>query len=173
MRCTLISAPWNMTLLMCSVTLTHMAADLFWRNINTLFCYTPTQRIWKGYTGFTLSVCPSVCPSVDRIVSALYLLQYSINPFQIYTPYQATSEGVSSLRFLNPRFNEVESGVYWFHVVRPSVLSGWVLYRQLELTKLTRPDLHYFVGLFILRDVRLSVRPSVDKTLSTLYLPWH
>ena len=37
-----------------------------------------------------------------------------------------------------------------------SPLSGWVLYRQLELTKLTRPDLHH-VGLFILRDVRPSV----------------
>ena len=37
-----------------------------------------------------------------------------------------------------------------------SALSGWVLYRQLELTKLTRPDLHHVVGLFILKDVRLS-----------------
>ena len=36
-----------------------------------------------------------------------------------------------------------------------SALSGWVLYRQLELTKLTCPDLHHAVGLFILRDVRL------------------
>ena len=26
-------------------------------------------------------------------------------------------------------------------------LSGWVLYRQLELTKLTHPDLHHVVGL--------------------------
>ena len=37
-----------------------------------------------------------------------------------------------------------------------SALSGWVLYRQLELTKLTRPDLHHVVGLFILKDVRPS-----------------
>ena len=48
-----------------------------------------------------------------------------------------------------------------------NALAVWVLYRQLELTKLTRPDLHHVVGLFILRDVRLSV----DKTVSTLYLP--
>ena len=41
-----------------------------------------------------------------------------------------------------------------------SALSGWVLYRQLELTELTHPDLHYVVGLFILKDVRLSVRPE-------------
>ena len=46
-----------------------------------------------------LSVCPSVrlsvCSSVDRIVSALYLQQYSSDPFYICTSYQATSEGVS------------------------------------------------------------------------------
>ena len=41
------------------------------------------------------SVCLSVCPSVDRIMFALYLLQYSPDPFHIYTPYQATSESMS------------------------------------------------------------------------------
>ena len=41
-----------------------------------------------------VSPCPSVCPYVDRIVSALYLLQYSPNPFLICTVYQATSKGV-------------------------------------------------------------------------------
>ena len=38
-----------------------------------------------------------------------------------------------------------------------SALSGWVLYRQLELTKLTRPDLHHVVGLFTLKDVHQSL----------------
>ena len=62
--------------------------------------YTPASTKLKGgYTGITLSVCPpvrpSVCPSVDRIVSALYLHQYSSDPFYICTSYQATSEGVS------------------------------------------------------------------------------
>ena len=41
--------------------------------------------------------------------------------------------------------------------VHPSVCLSIRLYRQLELTKLTRPDLHHFVGLFILRDVRQSL----------------
>ena len=50
-----------------------------------------------GYTGFTLSVCPSV----DRIVSALYLLQYSPDPFHIYTSYQANSEGVLCVKFFS------------------------------------------------------------------------
>ena len=48
----------------------------------------------KGvYTGFTLSVCPSG----DRIISALYLQQYLNN---IYTSYQATLGGVSSVKFI-------------------------------------------------------------------------
>ena len=49
-----------------------------------------STKLKGGYTGFTLPVCPSV----DRIVSALYLQQYSSNPFHICTSYQATSEGV-------------------------------------------------------------------------------
>ena len=43
------------------------------------------------FTGFTLSVCPSV----DRIVSNLYLQQYSSDPFNICASYQATSESVA------------------------------------------------------------------------------
>ena len=45
------------------------------------------------------SIHLSICSSVDRIVSALYLLQYSPDPFHIYTSYQATSEGVSCVKF--------------------------------------------------------------------------
>ena len=59
--------------------------------------YPLLQRSWKG--GILVSPCPSVrlsiCPSVDGIVSALYLQQYSLDPFHICTSYQATSEGVS------------------------------------------------------------------------------
>ena len=49
----------------------------------------PTQlnKVEGGYTGFTLSIGPSE----DRIVFALYLLQYSLDPFQIYTSFQAIS----------------------------------------------------------------------------------
>ena len=63
----------------------------------------PLQRSWKG--GILVSPCPSVrpsvCPSVDRIVSALYLQQYSSDPFHICTSYQATSEGVSRVMFVS------------------------------------------------------------------------
>ena len=48
------------------------------------------------------------------------------------------------------------------------IMSGWVLYRQLELSKLTRPDLHHVVGLFILRDVRQSLEyPCALRVLRT------
>ena len=54
-----------------------------------MLLYHPLQRSWKG--GILVSPCPSVrpsvCPSVDRIVSALYLQQYSSDPFHIYTSY--------------------------------------------------------------------------------------
>ena len=36
----------------------------------------------------------SICRSVDRMLSTLYLQQYLADPFHIYTSYQATSEGV-------------------------------------------------------------------------------
>ena len=76
--------------------------------------YPPHQRSWKG--GILVSPCPSVrpsvclsvCPSVDRIVSALYLQQYSSDPFHICTSYQATLEGVSRImpvsKFKNLKF---------------------------------------------------------------------
>ena len=55
--------------------------------------------------GILVSSCPSVrlsvCPSVDRIVSALYLQQYPSDPFYIYTSYLAASEGVSSVKFIS------------------------------------------------------------------------
>ena len=54
--------------------------------------YTPRfNEVERGVYWYHL-VCLSVCPSVDRIVSALYLQQYSSDPFHICTSYQATSE---------------------------------------------------------------------------------
>ena len=50
---------------------------------------------WYLYQMCNTDVRPSVCPSVHRIVSALYLQEYSSDPFDICTSYQAISEGVS------------------------------------------------------------------------------
>ena len=65
--------------------------------LQTLIIPPASTKLKGGYTGFTLSVCPSV----DRIVSALYLQQYSSDPFHICTSYQATSEGVSRVMFIS------------------------------------------------------------------------
>ena len=62
-------------------------ADYFFRCIFVNeFIIPPLQRNWKGVYCFHL-VRLSVCPSVDRIVSALYLQQYSLDPFDICTSY--------------------------------------------------------------------------------------
>ena len=79
-----------------------------------LALYLPRQAVWTSagvsssllypllnevywFRLVRLSIRLSVCPSVD-IVSTLYLLQYSPDPFRIYTSYQATSEGVSHVK---------------------------------------------------------------------------
>ena len=73
-----------------------------------LACYTPRfNEAERGVYWYHL-VHLSVCPSVDRIVSALYLQQYSSDPFHICTSYQTTSEGVSRVmpvaKFMNLKF---------------------------------------------------------------------
>ena len=67
--------------------------------------YTPYfNQVERGYTGYTLSICLSIClsvrPSVDKIVSTLYLPQYLLDPFHIYTSYQTTSEVVSHVKVI-------------------------------------------------------------------------
>ena len=58
---------------------------------NEKFFYTPrSTKLLVGRGGGILDL---VC------LPALYLLQYSPDPFHIYTPYQATSEGVLRVKF--------------------------------------------------------------------------
>ena len=77
----------------------------FWRpficfSIKTIFAgvkiliIPPLQRSWKR--GILVSPCLSVCPSLGRIVSALYLQQYLSDPFHI-----CTAEGVSRVKFVS------------------------------------------------------------------------
>ena len=58
------------------------------------------MKLLGGYIGFTPSVRPSVHPSVPHPVSAPWCIHFWLDPFHIYTSYQATSEGVSCLQFL-------------------------------------------------------------------------
>ena len=105
----------------------------------TALLYPPLQRSWKG--GILVSRCPSVClsvcPSVDRIVSALYLQQYWSDPFHICTSYQATSEGVPRIMFVSKlkiwNFGEFSKFVTltlsFFLLVWLCLLLTWVLMR--------------------------------------------
>ena len=110
--------------------------------LRTYCNYTPASTKLKGgYSGITLSVCPSVspsvCPSVDRMVSALYLQQYSSDPLHIYTSYQATSEGVSRVmpvsKFKNLKFRWIfkicnfDFVFFWLGIQYDSMV--WVIMR--------------------------------------------
>ena len=65
-----------------------------------LYSYTPHSM----KLGILISPCPSVSPSlrpsVGRIMSTLYLLQYLPELYHIYTSYQATSDVVLRIKFL-------------------------------------------------------------------------
>ena len=63
--------------------------------------YTPRfNEVERGVYWFHVvrpSARLSVRPSVEAIVSAAYLQQYSLDPFHIHTSYQATSKGALHL----------------------------------------------------------------------------
>ena len=65
-------------------------------NWHSIIIPTASTKLKAVYTGFTLSVCPSV----DKIVSALYLQLYSSDPFHVSTSYLATSECDSLVTFV-------------------------------------------------------------------------
>ena len=110
--------------------------DIFFSGCVILVCYyTPAStKLIGGYTGITLSVCPSV----DRIVSALYLQQYSSDPFHICTSYQGTSEGVSRVmpvsKFKNVKFWRIfkicnfDFVIFWLGIQYDSMV--WVIMRR-------------------------------------------
>ena len=97
----------------------HWGIKLFFLNCSYIYrSYFNLSKMWceivlgpkyfneveVGYTGFTLSL--------DRIVSTLYLLQYLPDPFHIYTSYQATSEGVSCVKFIS-KFKTLSFGKFF------------------------------------------------------------
>ena len=107
---------------------------------NRLYIVNYTHRFnevgWEVYW-FHL-VRPSVRPSVDRIVSTLYLPQYWPNPFHICTSYQTTSEDVWHARFI-AKFQKLKFGqifainnlnfvLFWLRIQYESIL--WVIMGQ-------------------------------------------
>ena len=103
-------------------------------SFNWVIIPAASTKLIGGYTGITLSVCPSV----DRIVSALYLQQYSSDPFHICTSYQATSEGVSRVmpisKFKNLKFWRIfkicnfDFVIFWLWIQYDSMV--WVIMRR-------------------------------------------
>ena len=102
------------------------------------FNYTPRfNEVDRGVYWYHL-VRLSVCPSVDRIVSALYLQQYSSDLFHICTSYQATSEGVSHVmavsKFKNFKFWRIflicnfDFVIFWLGIQYDSMV--WVIMRR-------------------------------------------
>ena len=93
-----------------------------------------STKLIGAYTCITLSVCLSV----DRIVSALYLQQYSSDPFHICTSYQATSEGVWRVmpvsKFNNLKFWRIfkicnfDFVIFWLGIQYDSMV--WVIMRR-------------------------------------------
>ena len=86
---------------------------VFHGNSHATIIIPPLQLRWKGgiLVSPCLSVHPSVCPSVDRMVSALYLQQYLSDLFHISISYQATTEGVLRVLFLTKLIYSNEN--YW------------------------------------------------------------
>ena len=83
----------------------HSLHDLYAATATTFlmkftWLYPRFNEVERGVYWFYL-VRLSACPSVDRIVSALYLQQYSLDPFHICTSYQPASEGVSCVIFVS------------------------------------------------------------------------
>ena len=103
---------WRMKLMLLGLCVAGLATllrkitafqNVFWCKIIIISCnsfpnYTPAQQSCRGVYWFH-SVCPSVRPSY--ILCPLCSAYSSwLDPFHIYTSYQATSEGVSHVKFL-------------------------------------------------------------------------
>ena len=88
------------------------------------------------YPSIRPCVRPSIRPSVHEIVSALYLLQYYLDQFQIYTACQPTSGNVSHVELLkNIKFEILRkyltswlstscSGLLWISIYVKITLNG-------------------------------------------------
>ena len=81
--------------------------DVAWLKRTLVFIPQPyythrTTKLLGGYIGFTPSVRPSVRPFVPHSypLCSAYSSEFWLDPFHIYTAYQATSEGVSHVKFI-------------------------------------------------------------------------
>ena len=108
-------------------------------NISVVTITITMSVILANFGKYAISECPFICLSV----------RLSVTPFY---PSALRAGGI-----LSSRFRRAGGRVLYRQLELTKLTHPGVLYRQLELTKLTRPDLHYVVGLFILRDVCQSL----------------
>ena len=126
----------------------------------SIFIHLSQAVLWYG-TAVCLSIqCPSIHPSIHPFTTACQSVYLSVCPsvrpsclslsiqmyvHEFYTPSQVVLwNGTAVCLSVHPCIHLFTSACPSVH---PSVCP----------TKLTRPDLHHVVGLFILRDVCLSI----------------
>ena len=69
-------------------------------SLNVVELYIIIPEVVGGYIGFTPSVRhPPIRPSVRPAFGFLSVVQFWLDPFHIYTSYQATSEGLLRVHF--------------------------------------------------------------------------
>ena len=73
-------------------------AVIFVSKSHPCFNEVKSGKLVSPSTSLCPSIGPSICASVDTVMSALYLQQYWPDPFEIYTCYLPTSESVSLLK---------------------------------------------------------------------------
>ena len=138
------------------------------------FIISPAStKLIGGYTGITLSVYPSV----DRIVSALYLQQYSSDPFHICTSYQATSEGVSHVmpvsKLKNLKFWRIfkicnfDFVIFWLGIQYDSMV--WVIMRRRGVSSERRRS-SSSSNKNIFRCISMYAKPSVSACMQLILL---
>ena len=91
---------------------------------------------WVRVAGRLVSLCSSICPSVDGNVFALYNPQYSPDPFHFCTFYPPTSEGVPHVEIVWKYYNLNFCRNLLLQVVRPTI-SPWPIF----LPMLTAPPM--------------------------------
>ena len=76
------------------------------------------NKVESGYTCFTLSICPFISLGAELCLICIFH-----NTCYIHFNFTHLIDLPTSLDegFWYPRFNEVERGVYWYHLVRLSV----------------------------------------------------
>ena len=124
-----------------------------------------------NFTGFPKlkgDILLSHCPSVDRIVSALYLQQYLPDPFHICSSYQATSEDVFKFK-KNEILANCLNMQFWLCLhfdlrSKNDIHSLSVKSRSIHLRSISL-DSPSWRGVYC-----LSVFPSLDRLVSALYI---